>query len=127
MRNLLKYLFPVLIIVAFCNVTGRHDAPVSDFSIPGSQIEESTLDTFITETGSDISTPRNVSLSGVSRHNTAVRRSNNAHSRSHSEFIKSGKTLNSSIIYSFQRYSVIVSTSVVAHACKLVYLGRLII
>ena len=40
-----------------CNVTGRLDAPVSDFSLPGSQIEESSLDTFITETGSDISDP----------------------------------------------------------------------
>lgn len=126
MKSLLKYLFPIAVIVALCNVTGISDSSSQDGSISGFPKEEISFADSFSAPVSELSLPGQISLSGSARFHGNARRTVSIH-RSAVGFIKSGKAFNISVFYSFHRESVIVNTSVIEHAHKLVYLGKLII
>lgn len=126
MKSLLKYLFPIAVIVALCNVTGISDSSSQDGSIGGFPKEEISFADSFSAPVSELSLPRQISLSGSARFHGNARRTVSIH-RSAVGFIKSGKAFNISVFYSVHRESVIVNTSVIEHAHKLVYLGKLII
>ncbi|MBQ8812851.1 MAG: hypothetical protein IJZ70_11175 [Bacteroidales bacterium] len=75
---------------------------------------------------SDLSVPRQITT-GTTYMQSNARRTQSTHTRPMLEVVKAGKALNVSVVYSVQRKSVIINTSVVEHAHKLVYLGKLII
>lgn len=128
MKNLLKYLVLFLMAAAFSNVADRFDS--SSESTHGSvlPVEVMTASGSFSAASADmLSAPRTLSLSGTSRVLSTARRTINAHSRSLSGFIKSGKSINVSVFFSFYRNSTTINTSVIGHAHKLVVLGKLLI
>lgn len=126
MRNLLKYLIPIVMIVAFSNAAGGFDSSYQKSVSDCCPIETVEYSGFFSTPHSELGIPEQISLSCPTSVHSNVRRTVGTH-RLVLEFIKSGKALNISVLYSEQRHSVIVNTSVIEHAHKLVYLGKLII
>ncbi|MBQ6689798.1 MAG: hypothetical protein IJN02_11290 [Bacteroidales bacterium] len=126
MRNLLKYILPIVIAVAFSNATGGFESSSRTAVSYSGTIKNVKFSEFISTPYSQLDIPRQVSLSFPIRVQSCARRPVSVH-RPVFEFVKSGKALNTSVLYSVQRQSVILNTSVIEHAHKLVYLGKLII
>lgn len=126
MKNLLKYLLPLAMIVTFCNVAGRSVSSSHQDSFSGFPTDEVTFADYLSAPVSELNLPGQISLSCSARLHGNARRTVSIH-RSAVEFVKSGKAFNISVFCSAQRKSVIINTSVIEHAHKLVYLGKLII
>lgn len=126
MRNLLKYLIPVLMTFAFCSVTGECGFSHSDTCSCSFQINDCFCQDSLTATDSELNIPRQVQLSGPLRLQSNIRRTNSIN-RAASEFVKSNKVLNINSLCSAQRNTFVVTTSIVEHSHKLVYLGKLMI
>lgn len=126
MKNLLKYLLPIVMIVAFSNAAGGFESSSQRDASYSRPVENVEFSGAFSTPHSELGVPGQVSLSCPTRVHSGARRTVGAH-RPVSEFLKSGKASNISVLYSAQRQSVIVNTSVIEHAHKLVYLGKLII
>lgn len=120
MKNLLKYLL-VFVIVAFFHAAGR-TAPISS-SI---YMEDIVFADSFSSPDAEFSVPRQIQLTGSSRVQCSSRRTTSIQ-RTVSEFLKSGKSFNISSLNSVGRGNIVVNTSVIEHAHKLVYLGKLVI
>lgn len=125
MRNILKYLF--LAIVAA--VLGHADFSVIsdiDATVEESSIQSALYETSISASDSELCLPRQVSFTNTIRLQSTARRTNCAQ-RNNLEFTKSGKIINAGQQYFIQRKSIIVHSSLIEPAHRLLYLGRLII
>lgn len=127
MKNLHRFLIPVLFVAALFDAAGWCGFSSKADSAESFKIEKLTFSDTVSTPDSSLSVPRQISSSGFSYLSGGARRTNNAHNRSHSEVVRSGKTFNVSVIYYLQKHSVVVSTSVVEHAKKLVFIGKLLI
>lgn len=126
MKNLLKYLIPVLVIATFFSAAGRSGSSSQGISSGAFSTEDLAFAESLSSPASDFSVPIQIS-SGTLQLQNCARRTVNVHTRPLLEVIKSGKAHNISVAYSVQRKSVIINTSIVEHSHKLVCLGKLII
>ena len=126
MKKLLKYL---LFFLAAAVLWGA-----ADKEIPSVTAEE-VADMLLAETSShadfspvdySFSLPRQTSFANSQRAQSSVRRTNSVH-RNNTEFAKSGKVFNAGLRYVIQTKSIIIHSSLIEPAHKLIYLGRLII
>jgi hypothetical protein len=127
MKKLLKYLLFFLATVALWGTAGR--------DVSSSVTAEDVADMLLAETSShadlspvdhSFSLPRQTSFANSQRAQSSVRRTNIVH-RSNTEFAKSGKVVNAGLRYVTQTKSIILHSSLVEPAHKLIYLGKLII
>lgn len=126
MKKLLKYLLPLIVISAFCNLTGSNASAVSEDAVADFVIDAVMADTDVSATGSEICLPRQVSFGNTNRVQSAPRRTSGTH-RSNVEFAKSGRIVNACLRYFIQRKSIIIHSYLLEPAYRLLYLGKLII
>lgn len=126
MRNILKYLLLFIVTAVFWD---RADAVTSsadkdaDIVFPA---DVSVYHTKISVSDSELSPPHHVSITNSVQVQSTARRTNGIH-RNKIEFIKCGKTFNSSQRYFIQKKTIITNYSLIEPAQKLLYLGKLII
>ena len=126
MRNILKYLLLFIVTAVFWD---RADAVTSsadkdaDIVFPA---DVSVYHTKISVSDSELSPPHHVSITNSVQVQSTARRTNGIH-RNKIEFIKCGKTFNSSQRYFIQKKTIITHSSLIEPAQKLLYLGKLII
>ena len=89
-------------------------------------IEESVCDNVISASESELCLPRQVCYSNPSGVRTTARRTT-GYGRINVEFAKSGKMINAGLRYSIQTKSILIHSSLMNPAQKLLYLGVLII
>lgn len=127
MRSLLKYIIPILFVVALSNVASEGDSSFSSANLRSLPAYEAIyLDSFTSSSDNCTFAEPQILSSVSTRSQVNDERPDNAH-RHTSKFVKSGKACNISIIHLIQKSVVLVSTAIPEHAHKLVFLGRLII
>ena len=126
MKKLLKYLLPLIAITVFCNCAERSASVVPEDQAADLLIGYDMRDSGISATDAEICLPRQVSFGNTSRVQSAPRRTTGTH-RNNIEFAKSGKIVNADLRYFIQRKSIIIHSSLVEPAHKLLCLGKLII
>lgn len=126
MRSLIKYLFPLLMALAFWNCTDGSAAAVSEDSSNAVSFIYNESDSDISETKSEFCLPRQVSFASVYRVHVSSRRTGGVH-KNNIEFVKSGKVINADLSYINQRKSIIIHSSKMEPAFRLLSLGKLII
>ena len=125
MRNILKYLILVIVAAVFGH------ADFSAFSDLGTTTEDNSIQSALYETciwasDSELCLPRQESFTNSIRVQSTARRTNCVQ-RNSLEFTKSGKIINAGQQYFIQRKSIIIHSSLIEPAQKLLYLGKLII
>lgn len=125
MKRLLKYLLSLMIVAVFWNCK---DETLSAVPQPYDvqTIEESVCDNVISASESELCLPRQVSYANPSVARTTARRTAGC-SRVNAEFAKAGKIINTGLRYSIQTKSILIHSSLMKPAQKLLYLGVLII
>lgn len=127
MRSLLKYIIPILFVVALSNVASEGDSSFSSAELRSLPTDEAIyLDSFTSSSDNCTFAEPQILSSVSTRSQVNDERPDNAH-RHTSKFVKSGKACNISVIHRIQKSVVLVSTAIPEHAHKLVFLGRLII
>ena len=126
MKKLLKYIFPVIVAVAFAGSADGAGFQAADGYPENRSIYTGTYQTTLSESESEPCLPRQISYANQSQVQTSARRTA-GNSRINVEFAKSGKVVNSGLRYFIQRKSIIIHSSLVEPANKLLYLGKLII
>ena len=127
MKNLLKYLLLSLVALAL-HMGAKADSSALEDVIDCKQASGYTtsLNVCITTPKADICIPRQVSTVTVPRLQSNSNRHETGH-RQNYEVVKSGKTINSCLRYCVQKKSLIIHSSLMEPANKLVSLCRLII
>ena len=127
MKNLLKYLLLSIVALAF-HLGAKGDLfaheEVQDYDYASTYT--TSLNVSITTPKTDICIPRQVSTVTVPRLQSNSNRHETGH-RQNYEVVKSGKTINSCLRYCVQKKSLIIHSSLMEPANKLVSLCRLII
>ena len=127
MKGILKYLLLSIVALAFhMGAKGdltAHDN-VQDYDYASAYT--ASLNVSIATPTTDICIPRQVSTVTVPRLQSNSNRHETSHRQNH-EVVKSGKTINSSLQYVVQKQSLILHSSLMEPANKLVSLCRLII
>ena len=127
MKKLLKYLIPLILAAAFWNFPDTtHESPVSEEVATCMHIGETSRQSDISETQHEFCLPRQVSFGNTQRVQNAPRRTTGTH-RNNIEFSKSGKVVNAGLRFFIQQKSIIVHSSLIEPAFRLLYLGKLII
>ena len=126
MRSWLKYLLPLVVAVAFWNGKDNLLSTVPEEIISTQTICDAVCDNVISTSESELCLPRQVSYTSSSRVQTTARRTT-GYSRDNVEFTKSGKIINAGLRYFIQTKSILIHSSLVEPAHKLLYLGKLII
>ena len=126
MKKLLKYL---LFFLAAAVLWGEADKEMS--SVTAEDVADIVMDkaisgTDISQSDHEFSLPRQTSFANSQRAQSSVRRTNSVH-RNNTEFAKSGKVVNAGLRYVTQTKSIIIHSSLIEPAHKLIYLGKLII
>ena len=127
MKNLLKYLLLSLVVLAFHigakdGLSAHED--IQDYDCASAYT--ASLNVSITAPTADICIPRQVSTVSVPRLQSNSNRHETSHRQNH-EVVKSGKTINSILKYVVQKQSLILHSTLMEPANKLVSLCRLII
>lgn len=127
MKNLLKYLLLSLVAMAFymgdkSDLFAHEDVQEYDYA----SAYTTSLNVSITSPETDICIPRQVSTVTVPRLQSNSNRHDTSRRQNH-EVVKSGKTINSILRYVVQKKSLIIHSSLMEPANKLVSLCRLII
>lgn len=127
MKNLLKYLFPIIAALAFCH-GAKGGSSISQENIPADVRNEltATQNPGISAPEADFCLPRQVSSVNAPRLQNNCRRSETTH-RQNITFIKSGKTINSCLSYIVQEQSIFHHSPLIRPSSRLLYLGQLII
>lgn len=127
MKNLLKYIVPIIMAIAFIDGLYQSDTTslCNDWNSFASEADSSYFSS-CTTANSDLSLPRQISSSNGLRLQTTGKRCNPLQ-KSCSEFIKAGKAVNSCIRYSTQEKSIIIRASYIKPAVRLIILCKLII
>lgn len=127
MKKLLKYLIPLIIAAAFWNCAdAKNELPVSEEAAACMHIGETSRQSDISEAQHEFCLPRQVSFGNTQRVQNAPRRTAGTH-RNNLEFAKSGKVVNAGLRFFIQQKSIIVHSSLIEPAFRLLYLGKLII
>lgn len=126
MTRLLKYLLPFIAAVVFWNCSDAHVSSISEASLPDMAFQEAALQTNISASDSELCLPRQVSFAGSQRVQSTSRRTSSVQ-RNNLEFIRSGKVINAGLRYFLQRKSIIVHSTQIDPANRLITLGQLII
>jgi hypothetical protein len=126
MKRWLKYLLPLVVAVAFWNGKDNLLSTVPEEIISTQTICDAICDNVISTSKSELCLPRQVSYTSSSRVQTTARRTT-GYSRDNVEFTKSGKIINAGLRYFIQTKSILIHSSLVEPAHKLLYLGKLII
>lgn len=126
MRIWLKYLLPLMVAVVFWNGKDNLLSTVPEEIIATQTICDAVCDNVISTSESELCLPRHVSYTSSSRVQTTARRTT-GYSRDNVEFTKSGKIINAGLRYFIQTKSILIHSSLVEPAHKLLYLGKLII
>ena len=127
MKNLLKYLLLSIVALAFymgakADLFAHEDVQEYNYA----SAYTTSLNVSITSPKTDICIPRQVSTVTVPRLQSNSNRHETSHRQNH-EVVKSGKTINSILKYVVQKKSLIIHSSLMEPANKLVSLCRLII
>lgn len=126
MKGWLKYLLPVIVVVAFWNCTEEPARSVSEVTVADDSIHNSSYLSIVSESESEPCLPRQITFSKTYRTSGVARRTTNVH-RSNLEFIKAGRTINTTLRYFIQLNSINSYSSLTEPRQKLHCLGRLII
>lgn len=127
MSRWLKYLFPAIVVcvVVSCN-TDSFVSEVSDGDIREIAVDVLSCQTSVSEAESELCLPRQISVTNTVRVQSAARRTNFLQ-RNNLEFARSGKVMNAGLTYLIQRKSIIIGSSLIEPAFRLLSLGKLII
>ena len=126
MRKWLKYLIPLMFVVAFWNCKDSLLSTAPETTSDALAISEAVCDNIISSSESELCLPRQVSYASPYRVQNTARRTT-GYSRASFEFAKSGKIINAGLRYLTQRKSILTHSSLIEPAHKLLYLGKLII
>ena len=126
MKRWLKYLLPLMVAVAFWNCKDNVLSTVPEETFATQAICESVCDNIISSSESELCLPRQASYASQTRVQTTARRTAGC-CRVNVEFAKSGKVINAGLRYFIQTKSILIHSSLIEPAHKLLYLGKLII
>ncbi len=126
MKKLLKYLLFFVVAVAFWDSTDKEVPSVSIEDIAEMALADASSHTDFSPTDHQFSLPRQTSFANSQRAQSSVRRTNSVQ-RNNTEFAKSGKVENAGLRFVVQTKSIIIHSSLIEPAHKLIYLGKLII
>lgn len=126
MKKLLKYLFPLVLALTFWSCAENSRSMVSADPVTPAALNDASRQANISASDSQLCLPRQVTYANTQTVQGTARRTNIV-SRNNIEFMKSGKVLNAGLIYFIQRQSIIIHSSLIEPANRLLYLGHLII
>ena len=126
MKRWLTYLLPLMVIALFWNCKDNPASTSPDKAPLMHTISEAVCDNVINASESELCLPSQISYAGPSRIQTSARRTT-GYSRVNFEFANSGKLINAGLRYFIQKKSILIHSSLVEPAHKLLYLGKLII
>ena len=126
MKKLLKYLLFFLAAAVLWGAADKEMFSVTAEDVADLVMEKAISGTDISQSDHEFSLPRQTSFANSQRAQSSVRRTNSVH-RNNTEFAKSGKVVNAGLRYVTQTKSIILHSSLIEPAHKLIYLGKLII
>lgn len=126
MKKLLKYLLFFLAAAVLWGAADKEMSSVTAEDVADMVLEKAISGTDISQSDHEFSLPRQTSFANSQRAQSSVRRTNSVH-RNNTEFAKSGKVVNAGLRYVTQTKSIILHSSLIEPAHKLIYLGKLII
>lgn len=126
MKKLLKYLLFFLAAAVLWGTTDKDISSVTAEDVADMVLEKAISSTDLSQSDHQFSLPRQTSFANSQRAQSSVRRTNSVH-RNNTEFAKSGKVVNAGLRYVTQTKSIILHSSLIEPAHKLIYLGKLII
>ena len=126
MKKWLTYLLPLMVVTLFWNCKDNRTSTSPDKPALVNTISETVCDNVIYASESELCLPRQISYASPSRIQSSTRRTT-GHNRVNFEFTKSGKLINAGLRYFIQTKSILIHSSLIEPAHKLLYLGRLII
>lgn len=126
MKKLLKYLLFFLAAAVLWGAADKEMSSVTAEDVADMVMEKAISGTDISQSDHEFSLPRQTSFANSQRAQSSVRRTNSVH-RNNTEFAKSGKVVNAGLRYVTQTKSIILHSSLIEPAHKLIYLGKLII
>ena len=126
MKKLLKYLLFFLAAAVLWGAADKEMSSVTAEDVADIVMEKAISGTDISQSDHEFSLPRQTSFANSQRAQSSVRRTNSVH-RNNTEFAKSGKVVNAGLRYVTQTKSIIIHSSLIEPAHKLIYLGKLII
>ena len=126
MKKLLKYLLFFLAAAVLWGEADKEMSSVTAEDVADMVMEKAISSTDLSQSDHQFSLPRQTSFANSQRAQSSVRRTNSVH-RNNTEFAKSGKVVNAGLRYVTQTKSIILHSSLIEPAHKLIYLGKLII
>ena len=126
MKKLLKYLLFFLAAAVLWGEADKEMSSVTAEDVADIVMEKAISGTDISQSDHEFGLPRQTSFANSQRAQSSVRRTNSVH-RNNTEFAKSGKVVNAGLRYVTQTKSIILHSSLIEPAHKLIYLGKLII
>ena len=126
MKKLLKYLLFFLAAAVLWGEADKEMSSVTAEDVADMVMEKAISGSDISQSDHEFSLPRQTSFANSQRAQSSVRRTNSVH-RNNTEFAKSGKVVNAGLRYVTQTKSIILHSSLIEPAHKLIYLGKLII
>ena len=126
MKKLLKYLLFFLAAAVLWGASDKEMSSVTAEDVADMVLEKAISSTDLSQSDYQFSLPRQTSFANSQRAQSSVRRTNSVH-RNNTEFAKSGKVVNAGLRYVTQTKSIILHSSLIEPAHKLIYLGKLII
>lgn len=126
MKKLLKYLLFFLAAAVLWGAADKEMSSVTAEDVADMVLEKAISSMDLSQSDHQFSLPRQTSFANSQRAQSSVRRTNSVH-RNNTEFAKSGKVVNAGLRYVTQTKSIILHSSLIEPAHKLIYLGKLII
>ena len=126
MKKQLKYLLFFLAAAVLWGAADKEMSSVTAEDVADMVLEKAISSTDLSQSDHQFSLPRQTSFTNSQRAQSSVRRTNSVH-RNNTEFAKSGKVVNAGLRYVTQTKSIILHSSLIEPAHKLIYLGKLII
>lgn len=126
MKKLLKYLLFFLAAAVLWGEADKEMSSVTAEDVADMVLEKAISSMDLSQSDHQFSLPRQTSFANSQRAQSSVRRTNSVH-RNNTEFAKSGKVVNAGLRYVTQTKSIIIHSSLIEPAHKLIYLGKLII
>lgn len=126
MKKLLKYLLFFLAAAVLWGAADKEMSSVTAEDVADMVLEKAISSMDLSQSDHQFSLPRQTSFANSQRAQSSVRRTNSVH-RNNTEFAKSGKVVNAGLRYVTQTKSIILYSSLIEPAHKLIYLGKLII
>lgn len=126
MKKLLKYLLFFLAAAVLWGAADKEMSSVTAEDVADMVLEKAISSMDLSQSDHQFSLPRQTSFANSQRAQSSVRRTNSVH-RNNTEFAKSGKVVNAGLRYVTQTKSIIIHSSLIEPAHKLIYLGKLII